>query len=252
MAAAAAIKLFLGFITQVVSKKASSEILEADAFHHYTDCLTTFIVAFGLIFVKKGYTYVDSVLGLIIAGLIIWWSFKMLREFADNLIGRAVSPEVYSQIQAIACSFNFVEGVHEIEVHSYGKNRVISLHIELNPKLSLEEAHSVADSIEKRVSSAGLGRCVVHVDLKPKCKVFEKAAVEKAIEDFLIKNDYVGTFHGIEIITAESSTVISFHLCLSKKTSLEESHLISHRLSEILKKKFSFSKINIHFEPKKT
>jgi cation diffusion facilitator family transporter len=71
MAVASVIKFLLGFITQFVSKKATSAILEADAFHHYTDCITTAIVAVGLVFVKFGFTYVDAILGFIIAFLII-------------------------------------------------------------------------------------------------------------------------------------------------------------------------------------
>jgi cation diffusion facilitator family transporter len=167
----AIIKFFLGFITQKVSQKASSGILQADAFHHYTDCITTFIVAIGLIFVKNGSLYIDSILGLLIASLISFWSLKMGKEFIDNLIGKRAQPELYAKIREIASSSKLVEGVHEIEIHSYGRNNVISLHIEMSPALSLEEAHSVADSIEKKIYSENLGRAIVHIDLKGEVKL---------------------------------------------------------------------------------
>ncbi|MFA5271395.1 MAG: cation diffusion facilitator family transporter [Candidatus Omnitrophota bacterium] len=251
MAVVAIVKLFLGYITQVVSKKASSQILEADAFHHYTDCITTFLVAFGLIFVKLGFTYVDSILGLIIALLIIYWSYNMLRTFTDNLIGKRAPLEFYDKIKNIASAFKFVEGVHDIEIHSYGDNRVISLHIELSPTLSLEEAHSVADSIEKKIHSQKLGKCVVHMDLKHRAQAAEKRILEKAIRDFLRKNRCVKDFHGTEIITVEDTSIVNFHLQFEKKTPLEETHLISHKLSDVLKEKFGFAKVNIHIEPYK-
>lgn len=249
MSAVAVIKFFLGFITQIVSKKASSQILEADAFHHYTDCITTFIVAFGLIFVKFGFTYIDSILGLIIAFLIIYWSIKMLKSFTDNLIGKRAPAEVYDKVNNIASAFKFVEGVHDIEIHSYGDNRVISLHIELSPKLSLEEAHSVADSIEKKIHSEKLGKCVVHMDLKHRAQAAEKVILEKAIRDFVKKNKHTKDFHGTEIITVENTSIVNFHLQFEKETPLEESHAISHKLSAFLREQFGFAKVNIHIEP---
>jgi len=251
MAVASVVKFLLGFITQFVSKKATSAILEADAFHHYTDCITTVIVAVGLIFVKFGLTFVDALLGFIIAFLIIWWSLKMLREFVDNLIGRCAPLELCEKIKNIALSFKSVDGVHDIEVHSYGKNKVVSLHIELSPQLSLLEAHSIANSIEKKIYNENLGRCVVHVDLKAKAKIIEKEMVEKALNKFISKNKDIKDFHGIEIITDETVSIIDFHLCFSKNTSLNESHIISHKLSDFLKKQFGFARVNIHVEPYK-
>ncbi|MFA6281195.1 MAG: cation diffusion facilitator family transporter [Candidatus Omnitrophota bacterium] len=251
MVAVGIVKLFLGYITQVVSKKASSQILEADAFHHYTDCITTFLVAFGLVFVKLGFTYVDSIIGLLIALLIIYWSYNMLRTFTDNLIGKRAPVEFYNKVKNIASSFKFVEGVHDIEIHSYGDNRVISLHIEMSPALSLEEAHSVADSIEKKIHSEKLGRCVVHMDLKHRAQAAEKLILEKAIRDFVKKNKYTKDFHGTEIITVENISIVNFHLQFEKGTPLEESHAISHKLSALLKEQLGFAKVNIHIEPYK-
>ncbi len=249
MAVASVIKFLLGFITQFVSKKATSAILEADAFHHYTDCITTAIVAVGLVFVKFGFTYIDAILGFIIAFLIIWWSFKMLREFTDNLIGKCPPAEFCDKIKNIALSFSSVSGVHDVEIHSYGRNKVISLHIELSPQLSLQEAHSIADSIEKKINNENLGRCIVHVDLTGKAKTTQKEIVEKAIIRFIARNKGVKDFHGLEIIVSEAMTIVDFHLCFSRNTFLEKSHSISHKLSDFLKKQFGFTKINIHVEP---
>ena len=233
MAVASVIKFLLGFITQFVSKKATSAILEADAFHHYTDCITTAIVAVGLVFVKFGFTYIDAILGFIIAFLIIWWSFKMLREFTDNLIGKCPPAEFCDKIKNIALSFSSVSGVHDVEIHSYGRNKVISLHIELSPQLSLQEAHSIADSIEKKINNENLGRCIVHVDLTGKAKTTQKEIVEKAIIRFIARNKGVKDFHGLEIIVSEAMTIVDFHLCFSEILSLRKAtaYPINYRFS---------------------
>jgi cation diffusion facilitator family transporter len=161
----ALIKIILGFFTQKISKKIVSPLLKTDALHHYSDVVTSLAVGGGLFFIKKGYVYIDSFVGIFVSLIIILWGANTGREFINNLIGRKESAHFYKNIRKIALAFRFVEGVHDVEVYSYGKNKIISLHIEISPSLSLEEAHSVADSIEKEIYNRGLGRCVVHVDV---------------------------------------------------------------------------------------
>jgi cation diffusion facilitator family transporter len=248
------VKLLLGLITSGVSRKVSSEILRADAIHHYTDFVTTLIVGVGLLFVRRGgnFVHIDSFLGLVISLIIVFFAIKMSKEFIDNLIGKRAPTSLYDRIGKIAANFKFVEGVHDIEIHSYGENRVISLHIELSPSLSLEEAHGVADGIENEIFKEKLGKCVVHVDLKKGTAPMEKKQIEKLIRSIMGFNKKIKDFHGIEIITTESSNILNFHLLLDKNTSLDESHSISHRLRSVLEKKFYFSQVNIHFEPYKS
>lgn len=248
------VKLLLGLITSGVSRKVSSEILRADAIHHYTDFVTTLIVGVGLLFVRRGgnFVHIDSFLGLVISLIIVFFAIKMSKEFIDNLIGKRAPTSLYDRIGKIAANFKFVEGVHDIEIHSYGENRVISLHIELSPSLSLEEAHGVADGIENEIFKEKLGKCVVHVDLKKGTAPMEKKKIEKLIRSIMGFNKKIKDFHGIEIITTESSNILNFHLLLDKNTSLDESHSISHRLRSVLEKKFYFSQVNIHFEPYKS
>lgn len=159
-------KLILGFVTQNIGRKISSQILKTFAFDHFSDSVVSFTVGAGLILIKKNFVFLDSFIGIFISLLIIIGAFKNGRIFSDNLLGRNVSADFYKKIEDIVISFKLVKGVHGIEVHSYGDNRIISLHIEMQPFLSLKQAHEVADSIEKKIREEKLGRCTVHVDLK--------------------------------------------------------------------------------------
>lgn len=245
----AIVKLILGVATNRVSQKVSSQILKTDALHHYSDCITSLAVVIGLIFVKLGFLYVDCVVGGIISLVIIFWALKMGREFIDSLIGKRAPDFVYEKVKAIALSFVSVEGVHDIEVHSYGENRVISLHIEMDPALSLEEAHGIADSIEKKAAQEDLGKCIVHVDLKEKEKTRSKDRVEKLISQLVAIDSKIKDFHNVEIISAGRRSILNFHLLLDKQVPLDDLHKLCHGLSRIIKKELGFWKVNIHFEP---
>ena len=247
----APVKLGLGIFTNRVGENISSPILKTDALHHYSDFLTTVIVAIGLFFVRAGHYAVDSMLGIFVAVFIIAWSAKSSKNFIDNLLGKRAPLTLYNQIKKAALSFHLVEGVHGIEIHSYGKMRIISLHIEVSSDLSLEEAHSVADSIEKDIRHQGLGKCIVHVDLKHSRSTVGKKEIEQTMKQLVAFTSRVKGFRGITIVTTESGSILNFDLILDKNTSLEESHVLEHHLSQSLKDEFNFSQVNIHVEPEK-
>jgi len=251
MFAIAAVKFIMGAVTLKTARRAGSQALETDAYHHYTDFITTLVVAVGLILAQKGVRYVDSLLGLGIAGLIIYWSSKMTWEFIDKLLGRRASQDVYEQVKNIALTFATVRGVHDIAVHSYGRQNLISMHVEVHPGLTLLEAHSVASGVEDKINQAGLGKCVVHLDVSFPADACGKEEIEKVMRELMSFSHRIKDFHGLEVISAESGAILNFHLLLEKHTSLQESHALSHRLAQVLKDKFSFVKVNIHLEPYK-
>ena len=152
------------------------------------------MIALGLIFVKKGFLAVDSYMGISVALVIVCWAVKLAKDFIDNLIGKESPPEFYIRIRSIALSFPHVESVHEINVHSYGRNRIISLHIVVEETLSLETAHTIADSIENRLLQEGLGRCVVHVDVKNLSFSPHICEVKRALRPFRHCISFFGKF----------------------------------------------------------
>ena len=247
----AIVKLILGLFTTVFAKRINSSILSTDAFHHYSDFFTSLVISIGLVFVQRGLFYFDALLGILVSLLIIFWAGKSAKEFIDNLIGKEVPLDTYQKIREIVFTFSKVESVHGINIHSYGRRRIISLHIVVQRDLSLDEAHSIADSIEKKIYKKGLGKCVVHVDLKKELIRKETSYIERCIRRLIRFTSNLRDFHAVEIISTEDKDILNFHLILDKNTSLEESHKISHKVASFLKKKFSFSQVNIHVEPYK-
>jgi len=245
----AVVKLFLGIFTSVFSKKLNSAILHTDAAHHYSDFFTSAVISLGLIFIRKGNLSLDAYMGIFIASVIIFWALKLTKEFIDNIIGKEAPHELYKNIKDVIFSFPHVEGVHEINIHSYGHKRIISLHVVVRKDLSLNRAHAVADSIEKKILKDGLGECVVHIDVGEFSSIARRSDVEKVIGRIIRKVSSLKGFHNIEVITTETDSMLNFHLMLDENISLKDSHRIYHRVSKFLKKRFGFSQVNIHIEP---
>ena len=245
----AVIKLFLGILTGIFSKKFNSAILHTDAAHHYSDFFTSAVISLGLIFVRRGYLSVDAYMGIFIALVITFWALKLAKEFIDNIIGKDAPQELYKNIKDIVFSFPDVEGAHEINIHSYGRKRIISLHIVVRRDLSLIKAHAVADSIEKKILKGGLGECVVHVDIEKFPYKRRRSDIENALSRIVRRVSFLKGFHNVEVIATEADDILNFHLVMDENISLKDSHRIYHRISGFLKRKFNFSEVNIHIEP---
>jgi cation diffusion facilitator family transporter len=245
----ALVKLFLGIFTSNRARRIKSSLLSTDALHHYSDLYTSLAVFIGLIFVKNGFVSIDAWLGIFVSLFIVFAAVKQGRLFIDNLIGKQISGDDDKKIRSIVLSFPRVESVHGINVHSYGRNRIISLHIVVQKNLSLEDAHSLADSIEKKIYSEGLGKCLVHVDLQKVSLGGRRSDIEKAITYLVDFYPAVTGYHSLDMICTENKNIINFHIMLDKGTSLEDAHHMSHAISSFLKTNFNLSQVNIHIEP---
>lgn len=248
----ALIKMVLGIYTHRIAVKTNSAILRTDAAHHYSDFYTSAVVAVGLFFVKFGYNFIDSILGIIVSVIIIVWAFGLIKEFLDNLIGKGLSAEKYEQVENIAMSFPNVVSVHDIIFHSYGKKFIGSIHVVVSRDLALEQAHHLADSIENKIAQSGIGKCTVHIDITDIDEDirWKKTEVEKELEKFIQKQrGRIKSFHDIDVVCTEDRHILNFHMVLDKDTSLEIAHELSHQFSEYLQEKFKFLQVNIHMEP---
>jgi len=245
----AVVKLLLGIFTDIFSRRIHSVIIHTDAVHHYSDFFTSAVISLGLIFIREGNFYLDAYMGIFIALVVISWALILAKEFIDNIIGNEAPQEVYERIKNTIFSFPHVEGVHEINIHSYGRKRIISLHVVVRKDLSLKEAHDVADNIEKKLFKDRLGKCVVHIDIEEFPFRARRSDVEKTIGRIISRVSSLKGFHHIEVITTEADSILNFHLILDENISLKDSHRIYHRVSKFLKKRFNFSQVNIHIEP---
>lgn len=150
-----------------LGKKIDSSSLIADAWHHRSDAIATALVALGLITTRFGFYVLDGIMGMGVAVLIAWVGVELIKNSASFLIGEAPSNELVEKIKSIALSIPGVLNLHDITVHNYQSNIVITLHIEVEDNISAKEAHEIAlkvqDSIKQNIEDS---QVIVHIDPK--------------------------------------------------------------------------------------
>src|SRR5213594_4228400 len=142
----------------------SSELLIADAAHTRTDVFITVGVLIGVLLSRGGLTWVDPVVAIVIALLIVRVAYQILSRAVPVLVDeRAIpAPTIRQTAQA-------VEGVRSAYgIRSRGANagaRYAEVTIAVDPAANVADAHAIADAVEARLKKdLELEAVTVHVE----------------------------------------------------------------------------------------
>jgi cation diffusion facilitator family transporter len=142
----------------------SSELLIADAAHTRTDVFITIGVLIGVLFARQGHTWVDPVVAIVIALLIVRVAYQILSRVVPVLVDERAIPE-----PTIRQSAQAVEGVKSAYgIRSRGGNagvRYAEVTIAVDSSANVADAHAIADAVEERLKQElELEEVTVHVE----------------------------------------------------------------------------------------
>ena len=165
MIAAALIKEWMSRLSIDMGNRISSSALIADAWHHRTDAIASLLVALAILASQFGYYRVDAVLGFAVSALIIWTGIEIFNDSTSKLIGESDDTQI-EKINNLALGVFGVKSCHDIAVHDYGANKVVSLHIEVQGTMMLYQAHEIAQQVEETINREMYALTTVHLDSK--------------------------------------------------------------------------------------
>ncbi len=229
---------------EFLSSKIASGLLHADAWHHRTDAISSVLVLMALIAGNFGYPSIDGWAGLFVALILIYTGFDIARDSVDDLIGKPPDIMELDAIREIALSVPGALGVHDISVHSYGHDRFVNIHAEINAKKSAAEAHDISEEIESRLEKAMGVEPTVHLD-----PVNPDDPLVKEVRSFLTENkkldDRITGIHDIRVVNTDNHHVILFGINIKLGLSQKETVICKQELTALLKQKFDGYEINI-------
>lgn len=177
-------KLLLALYQYKQGKKINSSMLTANAINMRNDVIISSGVLLGLIF-----TFIfklpilDSITGLIISLFIIKSSISIFMDSNVELMDGVKDVNIYNKI------FEAVEKVpgagnpHRVRSRMIGNLYNITLDIEVDPQMTLMQAHEIADAVEKSIENSidNVYDILVHVEPAGKCQTDEKFGIDKGM-----------------------------------------------------------------------
>jgi cation diffusion facilitator family transporter len=142
----------------------SSELLIADAAHTRADVFITIGVLIGVLLSRQGLTWVDPVVAIVVALLIVRVAYQILARVVPVLVDERAIPE-----PTIRQSAQAVDGVRSAYgIRSRGGNtgvRYAEVTIAVDPAANVAAAHAIADAVEERLKKdLALEEVTVHVE----------------------------------------------------------------------------------------
>jgi len=151
MIASAGFKEWMASFSIFLGKKINASSLIADAWHHRSDAIASLLVGLGLIFMRFNLYLIDGILAVCVAILIGWIAVRLIITSSNTLIGEAPDSKLINKISQISLSVPGVINMHDIYVHDYNTNKIISLHVEVNDNLLADAAHEIATTVEEKI-----------------------------------------------------------------------------------------------------
>lgn len=134
-----------------IARKTGSKSVRADGWHHRSDAISSLVILAG-IFLGKQIWWVDGVLGIIVALLIFYAAYDILKDAINIMMGETPENSLIRQIESICKNESLLElAPHHFHIHRYGDHTEMTFHIRLPDGLSIFDAHEIATRIEKHI-----------------------------------------------------------------------------------------------------
>lgn len=157
--------------SMVEARKLNSQAVEANAWHHRSDALSSVGTAIGIggaIFLGQRWAVLDPVASTVVGVLIIKVSVELLRNGIGDLMEHSLPEEVEDEILRLAASVPGVVEPHELRTRRLGNHYAIELHILMDGNITLCEAHEKASEVEDLLRAHYGSETHIAVHVEPK------------------------------------------------------------------------------------
>jgi len=162
-----------------------------------------------------------------------------------------------AKMDELVAKLAYVDGVrevHEISTINSGGKFYITLHACVNPELSVEEAHKIAETIERRMhlEIKPLENVTVHVEpstIVGSAASFDETQLQSVVAEV---TKGIGAYMRVKrIVTyaAEGNRYINLDCCFTKQIQIKEAHRIASQVEKETKERFANAIVTVHIEP---
>lgn len=141
-------------ITRKVAVEVNSQALEANAWHHRSDALSSIGTAIGIggaVILGQKWAVLDPIAAIVVSVLIFITAFRLLRQASGELLEESLPREVENKIEQIVYQDPLACDIHNLHTRRIGSIIAIEMHLRMPGDISLSESHNHATAIEKRL-----------------------------------------------------------------------------------------------------
>ena len=165
-----AVKEILYQYTRIKGRKLDSPALEANAWHHRSDALSSVGAAIGIggaILLGQRWAVLDPLASIVVGGMLVKVAWDLLKVSTGELTDSSLSAETEREIEDIFRSFPQVSEPHNLRTRRIGNRIAIESHVRLDGGMTLDEAHDIVSAIEDRIRERFGHGTIVTIHMEP-------------------------------------------------------------------------------------
>lgn len=147
-----AVKELLYQYTRMKGKKLDSPALEANAWHHRSDALSSVGAVIGIggsILLGNRWTVLDPLASIVVGAMLIKVAWDLLGPSFGELTESSLPISTENEMLEIIRGIDGVEDPHNLRTRRVGNRIAAEVHIRLDGSLSLADAHEKASEVER-------------------------------------------------------------------------------------------------------
>ncbi|HZW37539.1 MAG TPA: cation diffusion facilitator family transporter [Candidatus Deferrimicrobiaceae bacterium] len=167
MAIALAASWFISRRIRKAGEETGSSALVADSVHFATDVFTNAgILCSLLVYRITGWAWLDPGVALVVGVYILVAAGRLLFPALQDLVDRGLPEETVDLVKGIITEHRpMIVDFHDLRTRRAGSEKHVDFHVVVCREYKLEDAHRVADHLEKEVRQAlGNAHVVTHID----------------------------------------------------------------------------------------
>jgi cation diffusion facilitator family transporter len=164
------VNIFVYSYERKKGEELGSHILIADSSHTKSDIYVSLSVLGSFLLIKLGLNLVDPLLALAIAILIAKMGVGIAKESAMVLTDAKLI-ECEEEIKRAILEVEGVEGYHKFRCRGKPGEMYADVHITVHPSLTVEEAHEIAERVEKKITKEFDFIKEITIHLEPENKI---------------------------------------------------------------------------------
>jgi cation diffusion facilitator family transporter len=154
---------------QRVASDIESLALNADAWHHRSDAITSAFAFVGIsiaVWLGPGWESADDWAALAASGIILFNAYHQLRPALHELSDAAPPEELEHLVRKSAMAVDGVRATEKCYIRKMGFEYFVDLHVEVDGDLSVREGHRIAHAVQDAIlqENPRVAQVLVHIE----------------------------------------------------------------------------------------
>jgi cation diffusion facilitator family transporter len=170
LAAIVGLKVYFSRRLKAAGEDASSNTMGIEAWHHFSDALTSAAAFIGItigVIGGKGYESADDWAALVACFVVLWNGVAFFRKAINDVMDSAAPHGTESQVRELAAQVPGVRGIDKCRVRKSGLSHLVDIHVEVDGTLSVREGHDIAGAVKHHLLQSPLHITDVLVHIEP-------------------------------------------------------------------------------------